>query len=74
MWVDYWGGGGGKGYVGPHLKLLGGGGWPPLAPTSSYAYDTAKKKCYMRFMTRQSQEGWLINSEPHNVLNALQWI
>ena len=32
------GGGGGKGYVGPPLKLLGGGG---LAPPSSYAYDIA---------------------------------
>ena len=33
-WVDYWGGGG-KGYVGPPLKLLGGlAPWPP----SSYAY------------------------------------
>ena len=25
-------GGGGKGYVGPPLKLLGGGGWPPPPP------------------------------------------
>ena len=37
-WVDYWGGGGGRGgqrlcWPPPHpLKLLGGGGWPPLAP------------------------------------------
>ena len=33
--MDYWaGGGGGKGYVAPPLKLLGGGGWgqAPLAP------------------------------------------
>ena len=31
--MHYWGGGGGKGYVGPPLKLLGGGGaWPPLTP------------------------------------------
>ena len=30
-WVDYWRGA--KGYVGPPLKLLGGGAWPPpLAP------------------------------------------
>ena len=26
--MDYWGGGGAKGYVGPPLKLLG-GAWPP---------------------------------------------
>ena len=32
------GGGAGKGYVGPPLKLLGGGGWPS---PSSYAYDIA---------------------------------
>ena len=32
------GGGGGKGYVGPPLKLLGGGAWPPWPP-SSYAYE-----------------------------------
>ena len=34
------GGGGGKGYVGPPLKLLeeGGGAGPPALP-SSYAYD-----------------------------------
>ena len=37
-----------------------------------YVEVYCQKKCYMRFMTRQSQEGWLINSEPHNVLNALQ--
>ena len=29
MWVDYWGGGG-KGFVGPPLKLLGGPSPPPL--------------------------------------------
>ena len=35
MWVDYLGGGGGgKGYVGSPLKLLGGGGaLPPPLPT-----------------------------------------
>ena len=38
--MDYWGGGGGKGYVGPPLKLLG-GGLAPLPPPSSYAYDIA---------------------------------
>ena len=30
--------GGGKGYVGPPLKLFGGGPGPPLPPHSSYAY------------------------------------
>ena len=34
-------GGGGKGYVGPPSQIIGGGGWPPLAPPSSYAYDIA---------------------------------
>ena len=33
------GGGGGKGYVGPPLKLLGGGGWPPAPPQ----FPTPKK-------------------------------
>ena len=36
--MDYWGGGGGggegKGYVGPPLKLLGGGLVPPAPPPS----------------------------------------
>ena len=36
-WIIWGGGGGGEGYVGPLLKLLGGGGWPPWPP-SSYAY------------------------------------
>ena len=30
--------GGAKGYVGPPLKLLGGGPGPPCPPPSSYAY------------------------------------
>ena len=30
--VDYWGGGGAKGYVGPPPKLFGGGGLPPCPP------------------------------------------
>ena len=32
-------GGGQKGYVGPPLKILGGGGLPPAPPPSTYAYD-----------------------------------
>ena len=35
--MDYWGGGGGKGYVGPPPTLLGEGGADPWPP-SSYAY------------------------------------
>ena len=48
MWADYWGGGGGgKEYVGPPLKLFGGGGagpspCPPL-PTPML------EGCYVRF-------------------------
>ena len=36
------GGGGGKGYVGPPLKLLGG----PAPPPSSYAYEDMLDKTY----------------------------
>ena len=35
------GGGGGKGYVGPPLKLLGGG---PSPPPSSYAYEAPEQQ------------------------------
>ena len=38
-------GGGGKGYVGPPLKLLGGPG-PPAPPPSSYAYEDMLDKTY----------------------------
>ena len=42
--MDYWGA---KGYVGlPPLKLLGGGGWPPLAPLFLRLCPT--KLCYTR--------------------------
>ena len=34
-WI-IWGGGGGKGYVGPPLKLLGGGPGPPLPTPMGY--------------------------------------
>ena len=30
MWVNYWGGGGTKGYVGPPSQIIGGGGLAPL--------------------------------------------
>ena len=47
------GGGGGKGYVGPPLKLLGAGPAPPppLAPPSSYAYVLVYVK-YQNFVVR----------------------
>ena len=38
--------GGARGYVGPPLKLLGGGGWPP-GPPSSYAYVVKERSCAM---------------------------
>ena len=39
--MDYWGGA--KGYVGPPLKLLGEGAWPPPpGPPSSYAYASSR--------------------------------
>ena len=37
MWADYWGA---KGYVGPPLEIIGGGGPGPPGPPSSYAYAT----------------------------------
>ena len=43
--MNNWGGGGGAGkeYVGPPLKLLGGGGWAgPSWPPFSYAYAPAQ--------------------------------
>ena len=47
-WEDYWGGGG-KGYVTPPLKLLGGGAGPsapPPRPPSSYAYAEIVALCF----------------------------
>ena len=35
-WIIWGGGGGGKGYVGPPLKLLGGGPGPPLPTPMGY--------------------------------------
>ena len=31
-WVDYWGRGGGKGYIARPPQIIGGGGWPPSSP------------------------------------------
>ena len=50
--MDYWGGGGGKGYVGPPLKLLGG-----LAPLHPPPLPTPMRCLYSEAIT---EEAWLV--------------
>ena len=72
MWMDYWGGGGAKGYVGPPpTKIVGGGpkgmlappppkllvGPPtPLPPPSSYAYVRRHKVHSLTIQTALSYQ------------------
>ena len=59
MWVDYWGGGGGKGYVGPPSNYWGEGLAPLAPPPSSYAYVSG---IFRRVSTRIRLSKHLIRS------------
>ena len=68
--MDYWGGGGGKGYVAPPSQIIGGGGAGPLAP-SSYAYaERPPKRTNLSFLTEHEPEGCHKSHGEKQVLNA----
>ena len=55
MWVDYWGWGrGGKGYVGPPLTLLGGGG---AVHVHICFYKTGIKPAYCQILFYHTTRG-----------------
>ena len=67
--MDYWGGGGGKEYVGPPLKLLGGGACsPPPPPTHTHTHYAYVDKCCEKVIFKYLHNHFLDN----NILTPFQ--